>query len=60
MVATSDLKVATNLREHPDFDRLDVGSSDTERNLIFRFTCGGASMTTDALGLVEYLNPGLR
>jgi hypothetical protein len=60
LVAASDLKVATDFRENPYFHRLYVGSSDTERNLIFGLTCGGASMATDALGLVEYLNPGLR
>jgi hypothetical protein len=60
LVAAIDLEVATYFRENPYFDRLYVCSRDAERNVIFGFTCGRASVTTDALGLVEYLDPRLR
>jgi len=59
LIAPRHLKVATHLWKGSNFNRLDVGSRHPQRYIVFRFTGRRAGVASDALRLIEYLDPRL-
>jgi len=54
MVASSDLKYTTRIREDAPLDVLDPGSVDADGNFIFSFAGDGAGMASDAFAIIDY------
>jgi len=57
LIAACYLVSSSSLGKDADINVFDVSASDGKRDDVFRFTCGGAGMTTDASSVVDYLRP---